>query len=46
MRLQNRDRAAAMAYQRALQANPADRPSAYFLDLLAEQLIRRPPQDE
>ncbi len=46
MRLQNRDRAAARAYQRALQANPADRSSAYFLDLLAEQLIRRPPQDE
>ena len=46
MRLQNRDRAAVRAYQRALQANPADRPSAYFLDLLAEQLIRRPPQDE
>ncbi len=40
MRLQNRDRAAARAYQRALQANPADRPSAYFLDLLAEQLLR------
>ena len=36
MRLQNRDRAAARAYQRALQANPADRPSAYFLELLAE----------
>lgn len=46
MRLQNRDRAAVRAYQRALQANPADRPSAYFLDLLAEQLIRRLPQDE
>ena len=46
MRLQNRDRAAARAYQRALQANPEDRSSAYFLDLLAEQLIRRPPQDE
>ena len=46
MRLQNRDRAAARAYQRALQANPADRSSAYFLDLLAEQLSRRPPQDE
>ena len=45
MRLQNRDRAAARAYQRALQVNPADRSSAYFLDLLAEQLIRRPPQD-
>ena len=40
MRLQNRDRAAARAYQRALQANPADRPSAYFLELLAEQLLR------
>ena len=46
MRLQNRDRAAARAYQRALQANPADRSSAYFLDLLAGQLSRRPPQDE
>ncbi len=46
MRLQNRDLAAARAYQRALQVNPADRSSAYFLDLLAEQLIRRPPQDE
>ncbi len=46
MRLQNRDRAAVRAYQRALQANPADRSSAYFLELLAEQLIRRPPQDE
>ncbi len=46
MRLQNRDRAAARAYQSALQANPEDRSSAYFLDLLAEQLIRRPPQDE
>lgn len=46
MRLQNRDRAAARAYQRALQVNPEDRSSAYFLDLLAEQLIRRPPQDE
>ncbi|MCY3665809.1 MAG: fused MFS/spermidine synthase [Gemmatimonadetes bacterium] len=46
MRLQNRDRAAVRAYQRALQANPEDRSSAYFLDLLAEQLIRRPPQDE
>ena len=46
MRLQNRDRAAARAYQRALQANPADRSSAYFLNLLAEQLSRRPPQDE
>ena len=46
MRLQNRDRAAARAYQHALQANPEDRSSAYFLDLLAEQLIRRPPQDE
>ena len=40
MRLQNRDRAAVRAYQRALQANPADRSSAYFLDLLAEQLLR------
>ena len=40
MRLQNRDRAAARAYQRALQANPEDRSSAYFLDLLAEQLLR------
>ena len=46
MRLQNRDLAAARAYQRALQANPEDRSSAYFLDLLAEQLSRRPPQDE
>ena len=46
MRLQNRDRAAVRAYQRALQANPEDRSSAYFLDLLAEQLIRRLPQDE
>ena len=46
MRLQNRDRAAARAYQRALQANPADRSSAYFLELLAEQLNRRLPQDE
>ena len=46
MRLQNRDLAAARAYQRALQVNPADRSSAYFLELLAEQLIRRPPQDE
>ena len=46
MRLQNLDRAAARAYQRALQANPADRSSAYFLGLLAEQLSRRPPQDE
>ncbi len=46
MRLQNRDRAAARAYQRALQVNPADKPSAYFLQLLAEQLSRRPPQDE
>ena len=40
MRLQNRDRAAVRAYQRALQANPEDRSSAYFLDLLAEQLLR------
>ncbi len=40
MRLQNRDRAAARAYQRALQANPADSSSAYFFDLLAEQLLR------
>ena len=40
MRLQNRDQAAVRAYQRALQANPADRSSAYFLDLLAEQLLR------
>ena len=40
MRLQNRDRAAARAYQRALQANPADRSSAYFLELLAEQLLK------
>ena len=40
MRLQNRDHAAARAYQRALQANPADRSSAYFLELLAEQLLR------
>ena len=46
MRLQNRDRAAARAYQRALQANPADRSSAYFLELLAEQLSRRLLQDE
>lgn len=46
MRLQNRDRAAARAYQRALQANPADRSSAYFLKLLAEQLNRRLPQDQ
>ena len=46
MRLQNRDRAAARAYQRALQANPSDRSSAYFLELLAEQLNRRLPQDE
>ena len=43
MRLQNRDRAAARAYQRALQANPEDRSSAYFLQLLAEQLSRRSP---
>ena len=43
MRLQNRDRAAARAYQRALQANPEDRSSAYFLQLLAEQLSRRVP---
>ena len=43
MRLQNRDRAAAKAYQRALQANPEDRSSAYFLQLLAEQLSRRSP---
>ena len=41
MRLQNRDRAAVAAYQRALQANPEDRSSAYFLELLAEQLSRR-----
>ena len=40
MRLQNRDRAAVRAYQRALQMNPEDRSSAYFLDLLAEQLLR------
>ena len=40
MRLQNRDRAAARAYQRALQANPEDKSSAYFLELLAEQLLR------
>ena len=46
MRLQNRDRAAVRAYQRALQANPADRSSAYFLELLAEQLSRRLPQDK
>ena len=46
MRLQNRDRAAARAYQRALQMNPEDKSSAYFLGLLAEQLSRRPPQDE
>jgi len=46
MRLQNRDRAAARAYQRALRVNPEDRSSAYFLELLAEQLSRRPPQDE
>ncbi len=46
MRLQNRDRTAARAYQRALQVNPSDRSSAYFLDLLAEQLSQRPPQDE
>ena len=44
MRLQNRDRAAAKAYQRALQANPEDRSSAYFLQLLAEQLSRRSPR--
>ena len=43
MRLQNRDRAAARAYQRALKANPEDRSSAYFLQLLAEQLSRRSP---
>lgn len=46
MRLQNRDRAAARAYQRALQANPADSSSAYFFRLLAEQLSRRSPGDE
>ena len=46
MRLQNRDRAAARAYQRALAANPADRSSVYFLNLLAEQLSRRAPQGE
>ena len=46
MRLQNRDRAAVRAYQRALQANPEDRSSAYFLELLAEQLSRRLPQDK
>ena len=46
MRLQNRDRTAVRAYQRALQANPADRSSAYFLELLAEQLNRRLPQDQ
>lgn len=46
MRLQNRDRAAARAYQRALQANPADSSSAYFLNLLAEQLSRRPPRGQ
>ena len=46
MRLQNRDRAAARAYQRALTANPADRSSVYFLGLLAEQLSRRSPQGE
>ena len=46
MRLQNRDRAAARAYQRALQANPEDRSSAYFLELLAEQLSRQLPQNE
>ncbi len=45
MRLQSRDRAAARAYQRALQANPADRSSAYFLELLAEQFSRRSPHD-
>lgn len=44
MRLQNRDRAATKAYQRALQANPEDRSSAYFLQLLAEQLSRRSPR--
>ena len=43
MRLQNRDRAAARAYQRALRANPADSSSAYFFQLLAEQLSRRSP---
>ena len=40
MRLQNRDRAAVRAYQRALTTNPADRSSAYFLELLAEQLLQ------
>ena len=44
MRLQNRDRAATKAYQRALQANPEDRSSAYFLQLLVEQLSRRSPR--